>query len=405
MLKTILNYLNHHVVHTKDNKYIKQFLKTYAPNTLKIPSAISLFVTTTLKKNKNTFELLFICPLILGLITSAVNDHTLNKFTAFILSYLFIFIFLGICILFLILSYRITIQQITNYKKDDFENLKKEIINNSPLTITKKSVIFSFTSFLFSSIMVYVTFYRIAFVFIFLGGFFLLRDIPLIKNWLTTLNLRNSEITKKFHDNYLKFYEFNKYCKWICFIYFIYFYIFCLDHEILLNIDSINTTLNKIIQSLEPLYLMLLVFINSILMDLFFEFVIMFSDGGLILTTYGTLARRISKAVIIGGGGGGLAAASVSYSPLVELPGVNESQIRFGRGYGYKTPLDWGKGNVLNSYFDKSTVKDLAKKYGTKNILDGNSYNSMLNNEPHIRSHLNETATPMEQRIMGLRKF
>jgi len=405
MLKTILNYLNHHVVHTKDNKYIKQFLKTYAPNTLKIPSAISLFVTARLKKNKNTFELLFICPLILGLITSAVNDHTLNKFTAFILSYLFIFIFLGICILFLILSYRITIQQITNYKKDDFENLKKEIINNSPLTITKKSVIFSFTSFLFSSIMVYVTFYRIAFVFIFLGGFFLLRDIPLIKNWLTTLNLRNSEITKKFHDNYLKFYEFNKYCKWICFIYFIYFYIFCLDHEILLNIDSINTTLNKIIQSLEPLYLMLLVFINSILMDLFFEFVIMFSDGGLILTTYGTLARRISKAVIIGGGGGGLAAASVSYSPLVELPGVNESQIRFGRGYGYKTPLDWGKGNVLNSYFDKSTVKDLAKKYGTNNILDGNSYNSMLNNEPHIRSHLNETATPMEQRIMGLRKF
>ena len=386
-------------------RYIKQFLKTYAPNTLKIPSAISLFVITTLKKNKNTFELLFISPLILGLFTFAVNNHTLNKFTAFLLSYLFICIFLGTCILFLILSYRVTIQHITNYKKGDFENLKKEINNNSPLTITKKSVFFSFLSFLFSTIMVYVTFYRIAFVFIFLGGFFLLREIPLIKNWITTLNQQNSKITKKFRDNYLKFYEFNKYCKWICFIYFIYFCIFCLNYEILFNIDSIDSTLNKIIQSLEPLYLMFLVFVNSILMDLFFEFVIMFSDGDLLLVTYGTLVRRVSKAVIIGGGGGGVVAAGISYSPLVELPGVNESQIRFGRGYGYKTPLDWSKGNVLNSYFDKSTVQDLAKKYGTNNILDGNSYNSMLNNKPHIRSHLNETATPMEQRIMGLRKF
>ena len=180
---------------------------------------------------------------------------------------------------------------------------------------------------------------------------------------------------------------------------FIYFCRFCLTDEILYNIDSIDSTLNKIIQSLEPLCLMFLVFVNSILMDLFFEFVIMFSDGGLLLANYGTLARRASKAVLLSGG------ASVSYSPLVELPGVNESQIRFGRGYGYKTPLDWSKGNVLNSYFDKPTVQDLAKKYGTNNILDGNSYNAMLNNEPLIKSHLNQTATPMEQRLMGLRKY
>ena len=219
------------------------------------------------------------------------------------------------------------------------------------------------------------------------------------------MNQYNSKITKKFRDDYLKFYEFSKYCKLVCFIYFIYFCIFCLNYEILFNIDSIDSTLNKIIQSLEPLYLMFLIFVNSILMDLFFEFVIMFSDVDLVFVTYGTLLRRISKAVILGGGGGGVVATSISYSPLVELPGVNESQIRFGRGYGYKTPLDWGKGNVLNSYFDKSTVQDLAKKYGTNNILDGNSYNSMLNNEPHIRSHLKKIATPMELRIMGLRKF
>jgi hypothetical protein len=59
-------------------KYIKQFLKSYAPNTLKTPSAISLFVTITLKKN---YELLFIGLLILGLSTFALNKHTLNKIT------------------------------------------------------------------------------------------------------------------------------------------------------------------------------------------------------------------------------------------------------------------------------------------------------------------------------------
>jgi hypothetical protein len=112
------------------------------------------------------------------------------------------------------------------------------------------------------------------------------------------LNQQNSKITKKFRENYLKFYKFNKYCKWICFIYFIYFCIFCLNYEILFNIDSIDSTLDKIIQSLEPLYLMLLVFVNSILMDLFFEFIIMFSSEDLLLVTYGTLARRVSKAVI-----------------------------------------------------------------------------------------------------------
>lgn len=199
-------------------KYIKQFLKSLQQDG---------FIQPTIKKHKNIFELLFISPLILGLFTFALNNHILNKFTAFLLSYLFICIFLGTCILFLILSYRVTIQHITNYKKGDFENLKKEINNNFPLTITKKSVFFSFLSFLFSSIMIYVTFYRIAFVFFFLAGFFLFREISLIKNWITNLNQQNSKITKKFRDNYLKFYKFNKYCKWICFIYFIYFCIFC----------------------------------------------------------------------------------------------------------------------------------------------------------------------------------
>lgn len=248
--------------------------------------------------------MLFISPLILGLFTFAVNDHNLNKFTAFLLSYFFRCIFLGACVLFIILSYRVTIRHITSYKKGDFEILKREIINNSPLTMSKKSVVFSFLSFLFATIMVYVTFYRLTFVFLFLGVFFLLREIPLIKDWIVTSNQQNLEITKRFHDNYIKVYEFNKYCKWICFIYFIYFCMFCLNNEVFYNINSIESTINKIIQSFEPLYLMFLVFVNSIFMDLFFELIIMISDGALVLTNSATLARRVTKAVIKGAAGG-----------------------------------------------------------------------------------------------------
>jgi hypothetical protein len=96
--------------------------------------------------------------------------------------------------------------------------------------------------------------------------------------------------------------------------------------------ETIASTLNNIIQLLEPLYLILLVFINSVLMDLFLKFITIYSDDFL-FATIPNLVRRASKAVVLGG----VAAAGISYSLLVDLPGVNESQIRWGRGFGYKT--------------------------------------------------------------------
>ena len=68
-----------------------------------LADGLKLFVKETFEKNKNTFELLLITPLVIGLFASAINNHTLNTFTAFLLSYLFICVFLGISILFLIL--------------------------------------------------------------------------------------------------------------------------------------------------------------------------------------------------------------------------------------------------------------------------------------------------------------
>jgi hypothetical protein len=106
------------------------------------------------------------------------------------------------------------------------------------------------------------------------------------------------------------------------------------------------------------------------------------------------IVRRASKAVATAVIGGGVAGAAVSISPAVELPGVNESQIYLGRGYGYKTSIDWIKGQIMNSYIDKEEMQSLARKYGNKNILDGNSFSHILKNEKTVTEHLNQNTTP-----------
>jgi hypothetical protein len=139
-------------------------------------------------------------------------------------------------------------------------------------------------------------------------------------------------------------------------------------------------------------------------MDLFLEFITIYSDDFL-FGIIPNLVRRVSKAVVLGGVGGGGAAAIISYSPLVELPGVNESQIRWGRGFGYKTPFDWAKGTIIYSYIEQPVMQSMAEKYGNEKVFDGNSYQNMLTNEPKIKDHLLKKATPWEQRALGLRKY
>ena len=73
-------------------KYISTFKKSYAPNTLKIPSAISLFVTTTLRWNKN-------------FLTAFVDNHLIHYPTSINLSYAWSFgSAAGICLVIQILS-------------------------------------------------------------------------------------------------------------------------------------------------------------------------------------------------------------------------------------------------------------------------------------------------------------
>ena len=91
------------------------------------------------------------------------------------------------------------------------------------------------------------------------------------------------------------------------------------------------------------------------MLDFVMDLFLMFTEQDQLILSGPQLLRRGSRAVAIGVGGGGLVGSILSISPAVELPGVNESQIYLGRGYGYKTPLDWVKGTIMNSYIDKDT--------------------------------------------------
>jgi hypothetical protein len=117
-----------------------------------------------------------------------------------------------------------------------------------------------------------------------------------------------------------------------------------------LETNSIEENLAQFSKSIEPLYTVFLLFLNSVIMDFIMDFLIMLCKQDKLLLTVppAQLARKSSRALIIAIAGGGLVGAYISISPAVELPGVNFSQIHFGRGYGYETPLDWGKGQTFN---------------------------------------------------------
>ena len=144
--------------------------KTVTQNILNNFKTVNLKVTTKLKK-KEMIEFLFISVLILGIITFALNNTTLNYITALILSFSCKCLLLGSLILFLILSCKSIFRNVTNYKKAGFENLKKEINTSFPLIVSKKGFLFSLISFLFAFTLLYYTVFCLAVVFFFLVVF------------------------------------------------------------------------------------------------------------------------------------------------------------------------------------------------------------------------------------------
>jgi hypothetical protein len=350
-------------------------------------------------------EFLFIGVLSLGFLTILLNNHEFNYLMVLVLNFLCKSILFGSLVLFLILIVKLTIKYVKNCQKDFLVNIKKEVKILFPLKIGIKAFFFSVICFLFSFVLIYFDIFNLAVLLFFSGIFFLFKDTTLVKCWLIDINKRDLIINEKFREKYSNIYLVTIFFRFFFVFYFFYFCIFCLDFEFLLSKDSIETTFDHSIKLFESLYIMFLVFLNSVVINLFLEFLIMFYDADLVLT-YGNLLRRASKTAAIAAGPVVIAGSVISVTPLVELPGVNEFQIHFGRGYGYRTSLDWAKGTIINSYIDKSIMKDLAYKYATDDkILDGNSFRQIMQNEPEIQNYLNQNATPYEQRILGLRTF
>lgn len=104
---------------------------------------------------------------------------------------------------------------------------------------------------------------------------------------------------------------------------------------------------------------------------------------------------------------GGLAAVGVAtvYSPAVEIPGVNEFQVKWGRGYGYKTSTDYVFSDVYRRYLTDEQWADAVAKNAPKNkILDGRFFNKLHENQA-IMQIMHKEATVNEKRVIGLRNF
>lgn len=186
----------------------------------------------------------------------------------------------------------------------------------------------------------------------------------------------------------------------------LFFLFHLVDFSFLSATDSLETCLNDIVKILESLYLLSLVFLNAVFVDFFLELIVIFSETNIVLITIINVLQKATKATTYTLVGGSVEGTLLSISPAVEYPGVNESQIRFSRGYGYKMPLDWAKRTILNSYLDKSTMESLAQRYGgTEKILDCNSFCDIMKEEKEIIEQLSNSITPMEQRVLELRKY
>ena len=86
------------------------------------------------KKQINFLEFLFIRVLVLRFFTFIFNRS--------VLSFLFKSILFSSLILFLILTCKLIIQHVTNYKKDFLENLEKEVKSIFPLMIANTALFF-----------------------------------------------------------------------------------------------------------------------------------------------------------------------------------------------------------------------------------------------------------------------
>ena len=161
-------------------------------------------------------------------------------------------------------------------------------------------------------------------------------------------------------------------------------------------------------QSGQNLYVLYCLFLNSLMLDSCIESRIIYfthPDHILLFRWVLNLGKRSLNMIAFATGGGIVGAGATTYSPLVDIPGVNDFQIKYGRGYGYRTGLDWTSGYICHRYLSDAQMRALIEKHGAEDkILDGIFFRLMLE-EKDIRQIIKKNATINELRYLGLKHF
>ncbi len=288
-----------------------------------------------------------------------------------------------------------------------FYQFRDEILD---LKISNKTLFFSLFNFIVFLILIYNGFLKLSFIFIVLSCFLLIKELKTVKTWIKESNEDYIKLTLLYKNEYTFVYYFSHLIKFIFIIYTCYFcsWILFLQPTFFLNeISSFESYFSHVQNSYHNLYFLLVLFLNSALFDFTMESIIIYNNYELFLQfSPGSFLRRATRLAAFTTGGGVTAGVGIAYSPAVDIPGVNLFQIYLGRGYGYETSLDWGKGMILQSYLKKEVMLELVEKHGNKGkILDGNFFVDVMNKENLVVQTLNKRCTAMEQRALGLRKF
>lgn len=248
-------------------------------------------------------------------------------------------------------------------------------------------------------------------MFLFYSAFLLLKELAYLKEFIEKSKWDYVKLTLLYKTEYKFIYYFSNIIKFIFFSYVCYFCVWVMFLQPILFLNEALASMESYAQyiqySAHNLYYVLVLFMNSVLLDFTMESFIIYSNSELFLYySLGSFLRRGVRAVSFTIGAAVTVGTGVSYSPAVDIPGVNYFQIHYGRGYGFETPLDWTKGMIVQSYLKKDVMAELVEKHGYKNkVVDGNFYNDVMNNNNVVSKILKKKCTPYEQRILGLRTF
>ena len=296
----------------------------------------------------------------------------------------------------------------------DIEKISSTLrIEIKDLNFSYKSLLFGLVFFITFLLLMMFNFIKLAFLFLFFGTLFIIKDFPSIKSLNNELAVDNTVINTKYKQNYKIIYYFNKFIKIIFCIYVLYFFIWCLIGKSYLWIEQLinggnSQIMIELSQSGQNLYLLYCLFLNSLMLDYCMEsFIIYFtySDHILVVRLLLNIGKRALNTVAYAAGGVAAVGGAVAYSPLVAFPGVNDFQVKYGRGYGYKTSLDYGSGTIYKRYLSEEQMATLIQKYSSEDrILDGIFFR-LLSEDKEIAQIIKKNATINELRYLGLTYF